>query len=98
MAQHLGSELPPELLAQLKDGAAYRPGGLGAVVISVDNDGLPHCAVADCAVAAGPRAVYVPLGAGSSSERFIRRDGRCTLLLAGPGIDELSELAASEAP
>lgn len=85
MAKHLGSTLPPDLLARLHDGAAYRPGGLGAVVISVDAEGLPHCAVAGCAVAAGPGAVYVPLGAGSSSERNLRRDGHCTLLLSGPG-------------
>jgi len=85
MATLLGNTLPPPLLERLQAGAAYRGGGLGAVVISVDNVGLPHCAVANCAVAAGAAAVYVPLGAGSSSERNLRRDGRCTLLLAGPG-------------
>lgn len=83
MAKELGPELPPALLALLQGGAAYRPGGLGVPVLTVDDAGLPHCAVVNAAVAAKSRAVFVPVGAGSHTEHNIRRDGRCTLVLAG---------------
>ena len=84
MAKHLGSALPEELQEKLRNGALYRSGGLGLPVLTVDQAGWPHVAMAPGAVAARPDQVWVALGGKTGSLHNIERDGRVTLLMAGP--------------
>jgi hypothetical protein len=84
MAKNLGSQLPQDLLEKLGHGNLYRPGGLGLCVLTVDEAGWPHVAMAPGAVAAVPGEVYVALGGKTGSLRNVERDGRVTLLIAGP--------------
>lgn len=86
MARLLGDRLPPDLLAILQGGALYRDGGKGVAVLTVDAQGLPHCAIVSCAVCEGDGAVWVPIGAGTTTARNLERDGRCTLVLADAGL------------
>jgi hypothetical protein len=69
---------------KLREGALYRPGGLGLAVLTLDDRGWPHVAMAPGAVAAGPTAVYLALGGTSHSLANVRRDPRVTLQIAGP--------------
>jgi hypothetical protein len=84
MAKHLGNALPPELLDKLRSGALYRTGGLGLPVLTVDEAGWPHVAMAPGAVAATPAEGWVALGGKTGSMHNIERDGKLTLLVAGP--------------
>lgn len=84
MAKQLGNELPQNLLDKLAGGALYRSGGLGLSVLTVDEAGWPHVAMAPGAVAARPGEVWVALGARTGSLRNVERDGRVTLQVAGP--------------
>jgi hypothetical protein len=86
LAKYLGSALPPALWEKLKEGALYRPGGLGAGILTVDQEGWPHIAISSCAVAPRPERLLLPVGNTSSSLRHLERDGRCTLLVAAPGL------------
>jgi hypothetical protein len=84
MSQHLGNRLPAELMQKLERGRLYRPGGLGLAVLTVDEHGWPHVAMAPGAVAAQPDAVFFALGGSSGSLRNAERTGRVTLLIAAP--------------
>ncbi|HEY3367672.1 MAG TPA: pyridoxamine 5'-phosphate oxidase family protein [Symbiobacteriaceae bacterium] len=84
MSQNLGSQLSPELLTRLAAGEMFRPGGLGLPVLTIDGAGWPHVAMAPGCVAAQPGEVFVALGGQSRSLENVRRDGRLTLLIAGP--------------
>lgn len=84
MSRNLGNQLPDELLQKLHKGHLYREGGLGLAVLTLDEQGRPHVAMAPGAVAAGPGVVYFALGAGSSSLQNALRDPRVTLQVAGP--------------
>lgn len=84
MAKNLGNALPAELLDKLENGALYRTGGLGLPVLTVDEAGWPHVAMAPGAVAARPDEAWVALGGKTGSLHNIRRDGKLTLLVAGP--------------
>lgn len=85
MSKNLGNRLPAELMAKLSNGAFYREGGLGLPVLTLDEQGWPHVAMAPGAVAAQPDTLYFALGGRTSSRRNAERDGRVTLLIAGPG-------------
>jgi hypothetical protein len=84
VAKHVGNALSPGLLDKLRGGALYRTGGLGLPVLTVDAAGWPHVAMAPGAVAARPDEVWVALGGKTGSLQNIERDGRMTLLMAGP--------------
>lgn len=86
MATYLGVSLPGDLWERLREGNLYRQGGLGVGVLSVDPEGWPHVAVVSCAVAVRPDRILFPIGGVSNSLRQIERDGRCTLLVAAPGL------------
>lgn len=84
MSRNLGNQLPDDLRAKLANGNLYREGGLGLAVLTLDEQGRPHVAMAPGAVAAKPAAVYFALGAASSSLQNALRDPRVTLQVAGP--------------
>ena len=85
MSKHLGNQLPAELMQKLEQGAFYREGGLGLPVLTLDEQGWPHVAMAPGAVAAESGVLFFALGGRTSSRRNAERDGRVTLLIAGPG-------------
>jgi hypothetical protein len=84
MSRHVGDSLPESLLQKLQRGELYRSGGLGLAVLTVDQSGWPHVAMAPGAVAAGAGEVYVALGGSSTSLDNVRRNGLVTLQVAGP--------------
>lgn len=84
MSKNLGSQLPPELLAKLERGDLYRPGGLGLAVLTLDEQGWPHVAMAPGCVAARPDVLWVALGGASTSLQNAQRSGIITLQIAGP--------------
>lgn len=84
MSHNLGAQLPADLLQKLEKGALYRPGGTGLAVLTIDEHGWPHVAMAPGAVAADPATVWVALGGSSTSLQNIRRTGKVTLLVAAP--------------
>lgn len=84
MAQSMGSVLPEVLMQKLEGGALYRAGDLGLPVVTLDEQGWPHVAMAAGAAAVRPDEVWVALGGHSGSLRNAERDGRITLLIAGP--------------
>lgn len=86
MATYMGTTLPPGLWERLQAGALFRDGGLGVSVLTVDPDGWPHVAVTSCAVASRPDRILVPMGGASNSLRHMERDGKCTLMIAAPGL------------
>lgn len=85
MSKNLGNQLPAELMEKLTNGAFYRDGGLGLPVLTLDEQGWPHVAMAPGAVAVQPDTVFFALGGRTSSRRNAERDGRVTLMIAGPG-------------
>lgn len=84
MSRNLGNHLPDALLEKLQQGRLYREGGLGLAVLTLDQQGRPHVAMAPGAVAARPEVVYFALGGASSSLQNALRDPRVTLQVAGP--------------
>ncbi|HYG58498.1 MAG TPA: pyridoxamine 5'-phosphate oxidase family protein [Symbiobacteriaceae bacterium] len=84
MSRNLGSQLPAPLLEKLNRGTLYREGGLGLAVLTLDEQGWPHVAMAPGAVAVAPGEVYFALGGSSTSLQNTVRDGRVTLQVAGP--------------
>lgn len=84
MSQHLGRHIPPELMQKLERGSLYRTGGLGLAVLTVDEQGWPHVAMAPGCVCARPDQVLVALGGSSGSLRNAERNGLVTLQIAGP--------------
>ncbi|HYF94350.1 MAG TPA: pyridoxamine 5'-phosphate oxidase family protein [Symbiobacteriaceae bacterium] len=84
MSKHLGNRMPPELLQKLEKGSLYRPGGLGLAVLTVDEAGWPHAAMAPGCVAVRPDVVWVALGGSSRSLQNVVRSGQVTLQIAGP--------------
>lgn len=86
MATHLGDSLGPDLWEQLRDGQLYRQGGLGAPILTIDDGGWPNVAIAACAVARTPQQILFPVGAHTGTLRYLERDGKCTLVVAAPGL------------
>lgn len=85
MAKHIGLELNADLMQKLKAGAFYREGGLAMPLITLDDQGWPHVAITAGAVAARSTEVWVAIGANTGTRRQIERNGRVTLVVAGPG-------------
>jgi hypothetical protein len=85
VSKHLGDRLPDELLQRLDRGNLYREGGLGLAVLTLDEAGWPHVAMAPGCVATQPRQVWVALGGSSHSLRNVARNSIVTLQIAGPG-------------
>lgn|GEM_PF-3201651 len=84
MSKNLGKQLPADLLEKLAQGKLYRPGGLGLAVLTLDESGWPHVAMAPGCVAVLPDVVWVALGGSSGSLANVRRTGIVTLQIAGP--------------
>lgn len=84
MSKSLGGQLNQDLWEKLQGGNLFRDGGLALPVITVDEQGWPHVALAPGAVAAHPDRVVLALGGSSRSLRYALREGKITLLLAGP--------------
>lgn len=85
VSKHLGDRLPDELLQKLDRGDLYRPGGLGLAVLTLDEGGWPHVAMAPGCVATQPHQVWVALGGSSKSLQNVKRNSIVTLQIAGPG-------------
>lgn len=84
MSKSLGSQLNEDLFQKLQGGQLYREGGLGLAVLTVDEQGWPHVALAPGAVSVRPDRVVLALGGSSRSLRYAERAGKITLLVAGP--------------
>lgn len=84
MSKHMGDHLPQELLQKLDRGNLYREGGLGLAVLTLDQAGWPHVAMAPGCVAIRPHQVWVALGGSSHSLQNVQRNGIVTLQIAGP--------------
>ncbi|MFZ5824672.1 MAG: pyridoxamine 5'-phosphate oxidase family protein [Bacillota bacterium] len=84
MSKSLGAQLNEDLLQKLEGGRLFREGGLGLAVLTVDETGWPHVALAPGAVAVRPERLVVALGGASRSLRYAEREGKVTLLVAGP--------------
>ncbi|HWI66430.1 MAG TPA: pyridoxamine 5'-phosphate oxidase family protein, partial [Symbiobacteriaceae bacterium] len=74
----------PQLLDKLERGALYRSGGLGLAVLTLDEAGWPHAAMAPGCVATRPDVVWLALGGMSGSLKNVERTGLVTLQIAGP--------------
>lgn len=64
--------------------AALLRGGAPAIVLSIGADGFGHAAMT-WAVARAPELVRFIVDCGSTSEANLRRDGRASLQVVGPG-------------
>jgi hypothetical protein len=84
MSKSLGAQLNEDLFEKLQGGRLYREGGLGLAVLTVDEQGWPHVAMAPGAVAAYPDRLVVGLGGRSKSLQYAEATGKITLLVAGP--------------
>ncbi len=86
MSRSHGNQLPTELLQKLERGNLFRPGGLGLAVLTTDEHGWPHVAMAPGAVASPerPDQICFALGGSSGSLKNATRTGKATLLIAGP--------------
>lgn len=84
MSKQLGAQLNEDLLQKLHGGRLYREGGLGLAALTVDEHGWPHVAMAPGAVAARPDQLVMALGGTAKSLRNAEREGKITLLVAGP--------------
>lgn len=84
MSKSLGAQLNEDLFEKLKGGRLYREGGLGLAVLTVDEQGWPHVAMAPGAVAAYPDRLVIGLGGRSKSLQYAEATGKITLLVAGP--------------
>lgn len=84
MSKPMGPQLPDELMTKLNRGDLYRSGGLSLPVLTSDERGWPHVALSPGAVATDPGTLYFAMGGRSGSLQNLQREGRVTLLVAGP--------------
>ncbi len=84
LSKSLGPYLPDRLYADLQNGRLFRTGGLGLAVLTIDEQGWPHVAMAPGAVAHDRDRLVVALGGSSKSLQYALRTGQATLLIAGP--------------
>lgn len=84
MAKHLGERLNDDLLEKLNRAELFRGGGLALTVLTLDERGWPHVAMAPGAVAVKPDEVWLILGGQTGSLKNVERDSRMTLLVAAP--------------
>lgn len=87
MAWTIGEQLPPVLLELLDGRDLASKVGRAFLVVGVDEQGWPHCAMLSYgeAVALDARTLRLGLWDQSSTTRHLRRVGKATLCLADVG-------------
>ena len=80
MSEHIGSKLPPPLRFELGNIAEYQHAN-AALLISVDQDGLPRVAVISAAEIASPdeRTLHIRVHSDSSTAKNLRARGQAAL-------------------